>query len=91
MSNRTGRREREARSRPKRGTVSWCPQGGADWVTLKLGHKKMGALFAARFSARSGRKSAGVPVGDSRTPLETDVEIPASTEPVQIRPAGNIS
>ena len=41
-ANRAGKREREARNRKKRGTLSRLvpTPNGAEWVTLKLGRKK---------------------------------------------------
>ena len=65
MSNRAGKREREARRRHKRPKVSFLPQTGAEWVTLKLGRKKDLAFWVRTLSARPRRGMAAVPVADS--------------------------
>ncbi|MFQ5443004.1 MAG: hypothetical protein ACE5EK_00155 [Nitrospinales bacterium] len=63
MSNRKGKREREAGNRHKRGSASTL--NGAEWITLKLGRKKLSTFF---------RKTLGaIPVADSRKGFKSDV------------------
>lgn len=45
MSNRTGKREREARNRHKRGYLSGVTQTGTAVRPLKLGRKKRAAFY----------------------------------------------
>ena len=76
MSNRAGKREREARNRHKRGSVYALI--GRDWVTLKLGSKKMTSYFWGDLrSVRNG--VAAVPVDDRGTSGKSGVEIPGTT------------
>jgi len=76
MSNRAGKREREARNRHKRGSTSALI--GGDWVTLKLGRKKSASYYWGRL--RPVRKGmAAVPVDDRGTSGKSGVEIQGTT------------
>lgn len=82
MSNRTGKREREARNRHKRCMAT--VRIGGEWQTLKLGRKKAQALMLSLvcdrgeiqsydyLSPRHNMDVRAVPVADSRTPAKTD-------------------
>jgi hypothetical protein len=73
MSNRAGKREREARNRPKRGLIwksDWQTPGGPPVSAVKLGLKKSLAGFEGSKRAASTlreKRMAAVPVADSRT------------------------
>ena len=51
---RAGKRERVARKQRRRGKVSFLDATKAEWITLKLGHKKMAALHVKRFQSVGG-------------------------------------
>jgi hypothetical protein len=81
MTNRTGKREREARNRRKRSRVTL--QIGGVVRTLKLGRKKDCALLMASLGKHEVRVhdylspahnvvNAAVPVADSRKPVTKD-------------------
>ncbi len=53
--NRLGKREREARKRHGRGSVSFYDHKAAGWVTLKLGRKKMMRHMRSWLANHGGR------------------------------------
>ena len=68
MSNRAGKREREAGNRHKRGTLStaFLTRNGREWQTVKLGRKKIGAVLRSSMPGfrQLERDMAAVPVDD---------------------------
>ena len=52
---RIGKRERAARKKRFRGSVSFYDKKTAEWQTLKLGHKKMMIYFGKCFQSVGGR------------------------------------
>jgi hypothetical protein len=75
MVNRAGKRERQARNRHKRGTISRSiptPTGTA-WLTLKAGHRKALGFLRMTLFSKPRRTMAAVPVDDRGKPIKTDV------------------
>jgi hypothetical protein len=54
MIKRIGKRERVARKKRFRGSVSYYDKKTAGWLTLKLGHKKMMIQYKRSFSSVGG-------------------------------------
>lgn len=70
---RLGRREREAGKRHKRGRVMSYFPSVAEWITLKLGHKKMRSYMRCRLSVADHERYLRMAKGDStasHTPLD---------------------
>ena len=99
MSNRIGKREREARRRHKRCRVT--AQIAGVGLTLKLGRKKCGSFMMSKLVDRRRTDQTtvydymspphtmapwAVPVADSRTSVKTDEGDTHVSEPVQFRP-----
>lgn len=70
MSNRAGKREREARRRHKRGRICHA-RTVPPWSWVKLGRRKIQRSCGPLFSTWRERGMAAIPVDDSRTAPET--------------------
>jgi hypothetical protein len=81
MSNRTGKREREARKRHRRAVVD-CSDGAA-WARLKLGRKKYARHLNGWISAGYRRGKAALPVIEAEPREQTRTGAPTvGSEPV---------
>ena len=80
MSNRAGKREREARNRSKRGAYS-ITRDGATRTSLKLGRKKGFALSRSRLTTYRWGDMAAVPVADAERRGESDRRVSSVVVP----------